>query len=243
MRISFYLIFSALIICSASSCSKGDLVNEPLFGKFSINNFITPERNVTIVEGEVNQLPVPAKNISLISGENRFRFYDKEILLLDTSLKVEPFKEHVYFMFKPNERSTFKIFDTKLNGFDLEELPQASTIKISLAANFSKGLPDKVNIYLITTTYKAPAPQEIQVGEFLNVSGSFSGFKKVIPGKDNLLHPVNSFTLVIKDIANQNVLAKIPFTLPLKPNLEELANSVYLLYADDKGGITTLMSK
>jgi hypothetical protein len=238
MRITFYLIFSTIILLCFLSCSKGYPVQAPEFGKVTFKNFTAGK--IVITEGASNLLT--EEKVDLVSGKHRFRFYDKEVLLSDTSLNVEAFKFRTFFMFRPAESFAFKVFDTKLNGFEDEVSPPNGFLKISLA-NFSTSLPDKVNIYLTTTTYKAPLMQPIQIGEFLNVSSSFSGFKQVVLGMDNLLHPVKDFTLIIKDTANQQVLETRTFSLPLKPALFELEGNVFLLYADDHKGVPILMSK
>ncbi|MET4139964.1 hypothetical protein [Pedobacter sp. UYP1] len=240
MRIIFYFIFSVLTLFSFLSCSKGEPVKDLLFGKLALVDF-TPG-GITIIAGANTKFSGQVYNESFVSGGNRFRFYDKDILLLDTSLMVEAYKKHIYFMFKPGADKTLRIFDETLNGFDKETLPDTGSVKISIA-NFFTALPNKVNVYLTTNTYQPPILQPIQVAEFPGVTQSFSGFKVIIPGKDQLLQQVEAFTLVIKDVASQNVLKTIPFTLPRKVNSKELASDVYLLYVNDQGGVTTLMSK
>ncbi|MBB5634786.1 hypothetical protein HDE68_000671 [Pedobacter cryoconitis] len=229
MRITFYFILFMLIITGVSSCSKGDLIKDPAFGSISISDFTS--KKVTVIEGENNQLPVLGETVSLLSGNNRFRFYDDKTLLLDTSLKIEPFKKHKYFILRPNNQSVLRVFDDSLNGFNQETFPTAGSVKISLA-NFSKSLPDKVNVYITTTTYRAPATEEIKVGEILKVSGSFSGFKTMLTGKDQFLKPIKEFTLTIKDSNDQAVLFTVPLVLPVE------TATVYLLYLEDKTGVT-----
>ncbi|AMP99311.1 hypothetical protein AY601_2420 [Pedobacter cryoconitis] len=240
MRIIFYFIFSVLILFSFLSCSKGEPVKDLLFGKLAFIDF-TPG-GIRIIAGSANKFSAPIEDASFVSGENRFRFYDKDILLIDTLLRVEAYKKHTYFMFKPNADKTLRIFDETLNGFDKETLPDTGSVKISMA-NYFSALPNKVDIAITTNTYQPPILQLIQVAEFLNVTQSFSQFKVIIPGKDQLLQEVNSFTLIIKDVVSKNVLKTIPFTLPKKINSKELASDVYLLYVNDQGGVTTLMSK
>lgn len=240
MRIIFYFILSVLILFCFLSCSKGEPVKDLLFGKLAILDF-TPG-GITIVEGGANKLPPPVNNVSLVSGGNRFRFYAQNNLLLDTSLMVEAYKKHTYFMFKPNVNTPFRVFDESLNGFDKETLPDASSVKISFA-NFSGTLPDLVNIYVRTNTYKIPVSQQIQIGEFLNVSTSFSGFKKLTLGLNSSSLPENAIILVVKDPVSQQVLKTINFTLPKVINSDQLVDYVYLLYVNDQNGVTTLMSK
>ncbi|RAJ36972.1 hypothetical protein LY11_00047 [Pedobacter cryoconitis] len=223
-----------------SSCSKGKLVKDPAFGSFSISDFTS--QKVTVVEGAGNKLTVPITSVSLVSGENRFRFYDDTTLLLDTLLKLEAFKNHKYFMLRPNDKIKLRVFDDSLHGFNQETLPAAGSVKISLA-NFSKVLPDKVNVYITTTTYKGPGSEEIKVGDFLRLSASFSGFKTLLVGKDQFLKPIKEFTLLIKDSNDQAVLFSTPLSLPVE------TAAVYLIYLDDKGTgqtnirATLLMSK
>lgn len=244
MRIIFYLASSVLILFSLSSCSKGEIIKDPQFGSISITDRTTAD--IHVIQGNDSKFPLSGKNgsadanVNLVSGKNRFRFYEADLLLLDTSLFVEAFASHPYFMFRPNLNSALKIVDHQLNNFDKEQQPEAGFIKISLA-NFSKSLPDKVNIYVYTTTYIPYAFQQIQIGAFLNTSGSFSAFKKLILGKDQLSKSVDGFTLTIKDPANNTVLATSAFTLPVA------ANGVYLLYLSDDiksaPTATILMSK
>lgn len=227
-------------MAGVSSCSKGNLVKDPAFGSFSISDFTA--QKVAVVEGVNNKLTVPIANVSVVSGDNRFRFYDNNILLLDTLLKIEAFKNHKYFMLRPNDKTRLRVFDDALNGFNQEALPAAGSVKISLA-NLSKALPDKVNVYVTTTTYKVPGSEEIGVGDFLKISASFSGFETLLVGKDQFLKPIKEFTLLIKDPNNQAVLFSTPLVLPVE------TATVYLIYLDDKGTdqtnirATLLMSK
>ncbi|KIO77134.1 hypothetical protein TH53_10845 [Pedobacter lusitanus] len=244
MRIIFYLILFTSIIFSLSSCSKGEVIKDPRFGSVSITD--RTNANISVIQGDNYKFPLSGKgsdadqNISLVSGQNRFRFYEEDVLLLDTSISVEAFVLHPYFMFMSNANSVLRIVDAKLNNFDKEEKPDAGFIKISLA-NFSKFLPDKINVYVSTTTYIPYLNQPIQIGEFLNASGSFSGFKRLLLGKDQASRPVKDFLLTIKDRADQTVLATSTFTLPVE------TKNVYLLYLSGDNlsslKVTTLMSK
>ncbi|QNK61314.1 hypothetical protein H7F33_12130 [Pedobacter sp. PAMC26386] len=233
MRITFYFILSMLAMLGVSSCTKGDLVKDPAFGSLSISDFTS--KKITVVEGANNKLLVTGEYISLPEGNNRFRFYDKNTLLLDTLLKIVPFQKHEYFMLRPNNQLNFQVFDDSLNGFDKETFSAAGSIKISLA-NFSKLLPDKVNVYITTTTYKGSGSEEIKVGEILKVSGSFSGFKILLIGKDQFLKPIKEFTLHIKDSNDQVILFTFPLVLPVEKA------SVYLIYLEDKTIAVTVPS-
>lgn len=238
MRIIIYLISIFLILFGVSSCSKGELISDPLFGYLSFSNFAG---SISVIEGADKKLGPDAKNVSMVSGENRFRFYNADELQLDTLLKINPLTNNQYFIFKPNSNSSFRVLDLSFNGFDKQVLPDSGMVKISVA-NFSAILPDKVNIYLTTTTYSSNVLEQIQVGEFLNTNGSFSAFQTIRFGKNQLSRPQNLFVLTIKDPKDNKLLNTIPLTLPAIPT-GKLVSSVYVLYINADNNATILMSK
>lgn len=240
MRIIIYLISISLALLNICSCSKGDPVSDPGFGNLSIANFASGETR--IIQGTDHEFIANGKNFSLLSGKNRFRFYNADLLLLDTLLSVDAFEAHAYFMFRPAISSPLKIVDSRLNDFDKELKPDSGSVKISLA-NFSKSLPDRVNIYVLTSTYIPYALQPVQVGAWQNVSRSFSGFQKIKTGRDQSSRPVKEFTLVVKDPDDRAVLSTATFTLPLIPEPGKQASSVYLIYINGDGQVIPLMSK
>jgi hypothetical protein len=240
MRIIVYSILSILVISSILSCSKGSVFNEPKFGSILLTKISAS--NFTIIQGENNQLSVGNDVINMISGNNRFRFYENDMLLLDTLLSVEPFNIHPYVLFKPNENARLRIFDSSLNGLYKEALPDYGNIKISLA-NFSNTLPDKVNVYMTTTTFTAGGLREIQVGEFLGVSGAFSVFQSIITGKNELLTPISVFNLTIKDSADQKILGTAVLNLADINSAGVFKRSVYLIYLSSENNANVLMSK
>lgn len=189
-----------------------------------------------------NQVVSTGSSVNLISGQNRFRFYSLDTLLLDTMLNVEPFIQNSYYMFRPTLDIPIKIVDYHLNGLDTEVPPDSGVVKISLA-QFSKTFPGKVNIYVTTETYNINSLQQIQVGQFENVSANFSVYQKITLGKSQLSKQINAFGLIIKDPADQKVLATSSFTLPNVALTGKLLSSVYLLYLDANGKATILMSK
>jgi len=240
MRIILYSILSILVISSLLSCSKGSVFNDPKFGSILLTKISSS--NFTIIQGENNQLSVGNNVINMISGNNRFRFYESDMLLLDTLLSVEPFVIHPYILFRPNQNKRLRIFDSSLNGLDKEGLPDSGNIKISLA-NFSSSLPDKVNVYLTTTTYTPTGLREVQVAEFLGVSGTFSVFQNIITGKNELLMPIDIFNLTIKDPADQKVLGTAVLSLADINSAGVLKRSVYLIYLNSESSANILMSK
>jgi hypothetical protein len=203
-----------------------------------------PEK-IDITDGQDHKITDINLAKNLPSGNNRFRFYTGETLLRDTLLSVEPYKTHVYTLFKPNANAQLKIFDSRLNGLDKELLPDSGFVKFSLA-NFSKSLPGKVNISISTQTYTPFSDKPIQVGEFLNVSNSFSGFHTVMVGVNQSSNAVNTFTLTIKNPDNNLVLATIPLVLPVSAtagSIGKLTGSIYIIYLNDSSNATILMSK
>lgn len=198
-----------------------------------------------VVQGDHNKFIVNAKAVSMVSGKNRFRFYLKDRLVKDTSLSVSPFKTQTYTLFKPDEDSNMKIFDSSFNGFDKEVLPDSAFVKFSLA-NFSKSLPDKIDIYVSTTTYIPFSEKPIQVGEFLNITRSFSEFHTLMVGVNQSSQTMNKFSLIIKNSGSNLTLATIPLVLPISAtagSIGKLAGSVYFLYLSSNNTVDILMSK
>lgn len=225
----------ALII---SSCTKGDIVNAPQFGRILVNKF-SPEE-IEIVKGDGEALKFGFVSNS-ISGSNRFRIYQTGSLLLDTQIYVKPYLTNNYIMFKPNQSSHPRILDTDYHGFSKEEYPDSGYIKLSLA-NFSTSLPNKVSISVSTTTYTPFTDKPIQVGEYLNISDAFSDFHRVACGTTSSSSRQNQFTLTVKDISGQLVLATFPLTIVNEVTPGKVNNTVYLVYLDNNGA-TILMSK
>lgn len=243
MRIIFYLIAASLIFTCFSSCSKGDIVKNPQFGNISI--VTSSLETFDIVQGDHNKFIVNAKAVSMVSGKNRFRFYLKDILVKDTLLSVSPFKTQTYTLFKPDEDSNVRIFDSSFNGLDKEVLPDSGFVKFSLV-NFSKSLPDKVDVYISTTTYIPFSEKPIQVGEFLNITRSFSEFHTLMVGVNQSSQAMNKFTLTIKNSGSNLTLATIPLVLPISAtagNLGKLTGSIYFLYLGNNNTVDILMSK
>lgn len=239
MRINFYLILIPLLFSVLCSCTKGDLVKDPQFGTVSISNFALG--NINVIQGKDQSFPADGTKKGVIAGQSQFRFYESDKLLLDTALSVEPFVEHAYIMFRPTTNTDLKIYDSSLNGLNKEPLPDSGAVKISLA-NFSATLPNKVNIYLTTTTYILNNPQEIRVAEFINVDRSFSGFKKIVLGKDLSSLPQKTFSMSVKDPVDNKLLETLTIILP-GSSTGALLKSVYLLYIDANSSPTILMSK
>jgi hypothetical protein len=241
MRIILYLTLAVLIFFSVFSCSKGSIVKDPQFGSMSLTNLTTG--SLTAVEGEDNKVAVIGKiNLNLVSGKKRFRFYQNDTLMLDTNLSVEPYITHSYVAFRPYENIDLKVMDATLNGLDKEAMPDSGTVKISFA-NFSESLPNKVDIYLTTNTYTPNSLKEIQVGEFLNVSQSFSVFRNVALGKNVSGQPVSVFTVTIKDPISHSSLITNNLTLPITTTIDQQAAAVYILYLDAAGKAAILISK
>lgn len=242
MRIIFYLITIILISTSIFSCSKGDLVNDPQFGKISIAAVVTEDINV--VQGDDHKFTANGAEFDIISGKNRFRFYTKQRLLLDTLFSVKPYQRSSFVIFKQNADSGLRVFDYDLNGFNKEAIPDSGFVKFSLV-NLSKTLPRKVDAYINTTTYTPNSDKPIQVGKFLSVTSSFSAFQNIMIGKSQSSAQVNMFTLVIKDPVTENVLATVPLTLPfLAAGINgQFISSIYIIYLDDNGAASILMSK
>ncbi|CAM4018754.1 hypothetical protein SAMN06265348_101222 [Pedobacter westerhofensis] len=224
------------------SCSKGEANQDPEFGRLSIKDLTAGA--VRVVEGENNKFPTSTDGntfSNILSGKNRFRFYQADDLLLDTSLSVQPYVKNTFVMFKSGNNTDLKIFGSDFKGLDHETLPDPGIVKFSLA-NFSSTLPNKVNIYINTATYTPNTDKPIQVAQFLNVSTSFSDFQNIKLGitSDNGL--VSQFTFIITDPINQTVLASLPVALP-KDLDNHLINTVFLFYVDSGGAVTILMSK
>ena len=242
MRIIFNLLFCISAISLFYSCSKGESVNDPRFGTTSIS--LATNEPITIVQGESHQVPNGTSFGTLI-GTNRFRFYNKSVLLLDTMLTTKPLITNSYVLFKPTANSRLRIFDSSFNDFDKEVLPDTSSVKFSMA-NFVESFPDKVDVSINSTNYTPNSDKPIQVGEFHNVTSSFSLFKLVSLGRGQDLKVVSAFTLIVKDPSTAVILATIPLTLP-KGNTSEtvgkLISRVYLLYLDNDGTAKIIMSK
>lgn len=232
-----------LLSCTIFSCSKGTIVKDPQFGQVSFLS--TSAEKIDIVKDGSTKIDADGTALRIVSGNNRFRFFLKDQLLLDTSLSVEPYSLHAYTLFKPNESSTLKVYDATLNGLKTEVLPDSGFVKFSIA-NFSGSLPGKLNIYISTTTYTPNSDKPIEVGHFLNVNHSFPEFHKILLGINQSSQTTNTFTLTIKDTDNKGVLAIIPLVLPVGSTagiVGKLTGSVYLLYIDDKNTASILMSK
>lgn len=238
MRINLYLTLCLLVSCILFSCSKGSPVDEPAFGGLLLTHF-TFEK-IDAIAGDDQKALLPGSNVNLVSGKNRFRFYNNEVLLLDTMLNVKPYVVTNYYVFKPGDRDQLKILDRQFNGLEHETLPDSGSVKFSLA-NLNYALPDKVNIVLSTITYVNGIAREIQAGEFLNVSRSFSSFQKVLIGKGQIVGSTELIKITVKDL-NQNVIATSSVTFPVGPgNL--LTSSVFLIYIGVNNASTILMSK
>lgn len=239
MRIFLYLIL-LVISCFTFSCAKGDLINDPQFGRISITDFT--DKRVTVFQGEMQPFEATGTEYNLPSGKNRFRFYQNDILLLDTLLSVEPYHAHAFTMLKTDEESALRIFDPALNGFDNQILPDSGILKFSLA-NFSGKLPSKVNVYINTTTGSSKV---IQAGQFMNVSTSFSPFQDVKLGFNQLSNPVNQFSMIIKNPLNQEILATMPLTLPTgnsSGQANALSATVFIIYISPANTATIFMQK
>lgn len=243
MRITYYLILFSLIFIYFSSCSKGDVIRDPQFGRIS---FVSPTPGqIDSIAGDRDKFTVNAGAVSIISGKSRFRFYSEKVLLQDTLLSVEPFTTRTYTLFKPYTDSNLKIFDSSLNGLNKEVLPDSGFVKFSIA-NLSESLPGKVNVYISTTTYTPSSEKPIQVGELLNVSSSFSKFQTIMVGINQSSRVINKFTLTIKDAGNNSLLATIPLVLPVSTTagtIGQLTAGIYLLYLGNSGTVNILMSK
>lgn len=243
MRIIFYLISFILLSSCFSSCSKGSLVKDPQFGKISFVS--SSPGQIDSIAGDNNKFKVNAGAVSIVSGKSRFRFYLGKALLHDTLLSVEPFTTHIYTLFKPYSDSDLKIFDSSLNGLNKEIIPDSGLVKFSIA-NLSATLPAKVNVYISTTTYTPFSEKPIQVGEFLNVSSSFSEFHTIMVGVNQSSKAINKFTLTIKDAGNNSLLATAPLVLPVSATAGSIGNltaAIYLLYLGNSGTVNILMSK
>jgi hypothetical protein len=238
MRINLYFLSGVLLSCMVLSCSKGSPVDNPAFGGLLFSP-VSAEK-IDVVAGD-DQKPLQLMNkVNLISGKNRFRFYISEDLVLDTMLNVKPFVVTDYYIFKPGDRDQLKIMDRQFNGLENEYLPDSGSVKLSIA-NLNYALPDKVNIVLSTTTFVNGIGREIQVGEFPNVSRSFSSFRKVLIGKAQLAGSTELIKITVKDV-NQNVIGTSSLTFPLGPgNL--LTNGVFLIYIGVNNASSILMSK
>lgn len=225
------------------SCSKETPVTEPLYGLVYLTG--TTEGTIDVITGDNKKYDWAAVHpVSLIAGKNRFRFYDAATLLLDTMLMVEPVNKHYYVLFRPNRNSILRVYDNKLNGLDKEIKPDSGSVKFSLA-NFSETLPSKVNIYITTTMVLNSRDTEVQVGEFLAVSGSFSAYHKIALGSDINGVMISKFTFTVKDPNTQAVLIKTSIDLPkvLEVGANRLAGNVYLLYLKADNTPAILMSK
>lgn len=238
MRIIFYLISFIIISTCIFSCAKESLVNDPQFGNVS---FVNAATETIDIKRDTSKFKADGIKVSLPSGKNQFRFYAGDQLLKDTLLSVEPYTTHVYTLFKPDRSSALQIFDSGLNGFNKEILPDSGLVKFSIA-NFSASFPNKVNVYISTKTYTPNSDKTIQVGDFLNVSRSFSEFHTVMTGVNSSSNVVNAFTLIIKSTDNNTVLATIPLVLSTATG-GKLSASVYLLYIRDMSSASILMSK
>jgi hypothetical protein len=217
-------------------------MQDPEFGRVSIKDLTSGA--VHVVEGENHNFKTSNDGntfSNIISGKNRFRFYLADTLLLDTSLSVEPYVKNTYVMFKAEANSVLRVFGNDLNGLNNEKLPDSGMVKFSLA-NFSKTLPNKVNVYINTTTYTPNTDKPIQVAQFLNISNSFSAFENIKLGitKDKGL--VSAFVFTVTDPLYQTVLASIPVDLPKDLN-NQLSSTVFLFYLDSSGTANILMSK
>lgn len=225
------------------SCAKETPVTEPLYGLVYLTN--TTGSKIDVITGDNKSFDWNALHpTSLPAGKNRFRFYDTGALLLDTTLVVEPVNKHYYVLFKPNRNSIFRIYDNQLNGFDKEIKPDSGSVKFSLA-NFSENFPSKVNIYITTSMVLNSSDTEVQVGEFLDVSGSFSAYHKIALGTSPGGGVISKFTFTVKDPNTQAVLTKTSIDLPkvLEVGANRLAGNVYLLYLKADNTPDILMSK
>lgn len=239
MRLLFYFITVLLFFSVTSSCTKGEPVKDPGFGTFSIQDFTLGSTRITDTQ---EQVIAAGTNISLVSGKKKFRFYSADTLLLDTGLTITPFVQNYYYMFRPTLNRPLKIVDSHFNDFDKEISPDSGSVKISFA-QFSGTFPGKVNIYLTTETYINNALQQIQVGEFENVSDLFSAYHHVVTGKNQSSRQINNFSLVIKDPVTGRVLLTSPLVLPAIASTGKLISSIYLIYLDANSKVTILMSK
>ena len=240
MRIKFYQLIITLISTVFFSCSKGDSIKDPQFGNITIDNQASGV--IHVLEGEDRNLSSGTVKISLVAGLHRFRFYDTNALLLDTLLSVEPFTTHNYFMVRPTLNSDLKIYDESLNKFNAEPLPDPGTVKISLA-NLSSSLPNKVNISITAITYNSNQPEEIQVGEFLNVNAKFSDFQLVTLGKDISSNPQSVYAISIKDTRNNEILATTSIDFPKVEGSQALLYDVYVIYFNGNNSAKILMGK
>lgn len=240
MRIKFYFIFSFLFLLIFSACSKGDVVKEPQFGMVTIKN-LAPG-NISAVQGENQTIPLNGFSFNVLAGKSRFRFYESNALLLDTTLLIEPYLPNPYVLFRPALNFGLKIYDPGFHGLDKELLPDSGVVKMSFA-NFSSSLPGKVNIYLTAMNYTSNVPKEIQVGEFLNVNSSFSAFSKVTLAINQASQPQDIFSVLVKDPVDGKLLATTSFTLPTNVDTRLLQNSIYLLYLNPGNAVATLMSR
>ena len=237
------LSIGALLAFFLLSCSKENPVTEPLYGLVYLTG--TTEGTIDVIAGDNKKYNWAAAHpVSLIAGKNRFRFYDVATLLLDTMLMVEPVSKNYYVLFRPNRNSILRVYDNKLNGFDKELKPDSGLVKFSLA-NFSETLPSNVNIYITTSMVLNSRNTEVQVGEFLDVSGTFSAYHKIALGADLNGGIISKFTLTVKDPNTQAVLVNTSIDLPkvLEVGANRLAGSVYLLYLKADNTPAILMSK
>lgn len=244
MRKIFYLI-SLFIFSFLFSCSKGGPVQDPQFGNVLLLNSLS--ENIGIIQGDYTKLVTSGDSLvlNIPSGKSRFKFYLKDTLSLDTLLSVEPYVNNKRTLFKPSVNTDLRIIDNSLNGFNREVAPDSGFLKISLA-NFSKSLPDKINIDISTTTYTPFSLKPIQVAENINVSSSFSVFKTIKFGINQVSVPVTLFTLTVKDPSSNLILASIPLIIPLGQSsgtTTRLVGSIFLLYINEDNVTSILMSK
>jgi hypothetical protein len=242
MRIYFYLILIGVVLYSFSSCSKGEIVQEPRFGTVSVNN-VTTESLYVVQDGQTATLAPGADfNFRLVSGQKRFRFYVGDTLQKDTMLTVEPFVSHAYVLFKPSAQFGLKILDTSLNGLDTTTLPDSGKVKLSFG-NFSSSAPSKVDIYLTTKTYIANVQRDIQVGEFLEVKNAFSDFKTITLGTGSSSRPQTLYSVTVKDPIDHHIVATSTINFPNIQTTGALVHRVFLLYLDANNDVNILMSK
>jgi len=242
MRINFYPILISVVFFCFSSCSKGDIVQEPHFGAVSVKN-LTSEK-INVLQGDKTSVLASGEvfNLNLVSGQQRFRFYVADTLQKDTALAVEPFVSQDYVLFKPGTSSSLKIYDTSLHGLATTALPDSGKVKISFG-NFSTSLPGRVNIFLTTKTYAGNVQRDVQVGEFLDVKNTFSEFKIVPLGTGSSSRPQTLYSVTVMDPTDNHILATSTINFPNIQATGALVNSVFLLYLNANNDVNILMSK
>lgn len=236
------LVTGAMLLLLLSACSKGSIVDEPVFGFISINKLAATE--IKVIKGDTTVFSANGVVFNALAGPNRFRFYEGEVLSLDTMLVATPNYNHPYVLFKPNGNTPIRIYDSKFNGFDKEVLPDTGFIKISIA-NFSEQFPAKVNVYITTNTIIDGRQQEIQTAEFLNVSGSFPPVTLAKLGSTTSGIFEHKLTLILKDPEMNTVLMTKDLILPTGAGKgsKNLPYTVYLVYIDGKDAVQIMMNK